>query len=527
MIPRLPSRRPLVIAVVAAAIAVAAPISAQLPFLTAPAGALRIEIRGDFFPVSDIWVDGSKRPLGELISRNSLDATATPLVADVERRIAAIIGPASAPATIGILRAFAEHQRGVATIGLALGVTARVTVIGNLGIVSARTQTELAFDPAGASLGANPADAIVGNPAGTAQTNGFFVEYDAALAELGLRVGRGDYASNPATLALAQQTLAAGPAMRGALYELLADPVRASSVLPTASSAAGTALLATIAALRTTYSGALGITGFTASPALPAAPITADEFEELLDSDTGFGLSPRNLEPRVALGDLEVGVLVEALRRGNASSPSEFALVGRALARLPTGRPPRPDELLGQGSGDAQFDIEVGGILEARRGRIGIRGEVTYVRQLAGDLQARLGSPANALLPARNLAAVRRDPGDVIAVRIQPYARLAPHLAIAGMVSHQRRGSDVVTLIEGQPPITGADPSELEIGTKSDATRIGIGLSYAHEGRNREGLLKMPVEASFAIERTVASGTGIVPAAITTRVMLRIYKSIF
>ncbi len=527
MTPRLPLALGTRLAAAAAAIVVAAPISAQLPFLIAPVGTLRMELRGDFFPVSNIWVDAARRPLGELIARHSLDAAATPLVAEVDRRLAAIVGPGAGPGSLGALRAVAEYQRGVGTIGLALGLTSRITLIGNLPIVSTRTQTQLTFDPAGATLGVNPADALLGNAAGFAQTNAFFAQYDAALAELGVRVGRGDYASNPTTLALAQQTLAAGPATRGALFELLADPRLASAVLPVTTSVAGTALLELIAALRMTYSSGLGIPGFDAAPALPQVPISGDAFELLLDAATGFGLSPRNTDPRVALGDVELGVVVEALRAGNAASASAFSLVGRGLARLPTGQTPRADALLDQGSGDAQLDIELGAIVEARHGRMGIRAEVTYVRQFAGDLQARLGSPAQALLPARYLAAVRRDPGDVIALSMQPYVRLAPHLAVSGMVQHQRRGSDVVTLIAGQPPVAGATPADLTFGTKADATRIGIGLSYAHEGRNREGILKMPVEASFQIERTVASGAGIVPAAMTTRVMVRVYKQIF
>ena len=37
----------------------------------------------------------------------------------------------------------------------------------------------------------------------------------------------------------------------------------------------------------------------------------------------------------------------------------------------------------------------------------------------------------------------------------------------------------------------------------------------------------MPVEAGLAIERTVASGSGLVPAALTTRLWFRVYKKLW
>ena len=108
----------------------------------------------------------------------------------------------------------------------------------------------------------------------------------------------------------------------------------------------------------------------------------------------------------------------------------------------------------------------------------------------------------------------------------QPYFVLAPRFAATGLIQHVTRGADAISLVDGQAPVAGVDLADLTRRTAASWTRLGIGLSYSHEGTGRDGVLRMPVEASLAIERTVASGSGVVPAALTSRVMLRVYKRV-
>ncbi len=503
----------------------ATPAQAQLPRLTAPRGAVRIELRGDFAPVSDIWVGGTKRPLGSLVTMDgALDAASTPLVAEVDARVAAILGAPGAGSSLGSVSTIAEWQRGVGTIGLAVGMTRRLTVYGNLPIVSTRSQVAFAHDATTATLGLNPADPTLGSSSGINQTASFFASYDAALSDLSTRLAAGDYAGNPTLQALAQQTLTDGTELRGQLFELLADPDLSSPVLPTASSATGAALLGRISNLGAVFTDQLGIP-LTGTPALPATALGDGALDALLDAPSGYGYSPRNLQPRVALGDIELGVVYAAIDRRTPTS--SFGVWARGGVRLPTGEAAVASTLLDQGSGDHLLDVEAAGVVEVARRRIGIRAEASYTRQLPGDVQARIGDPSFALLPARFLAAVRRDPGDIVTVSVQPYFVLAPRLAITGLAQYTRRGADAVTLSEGQPDIPGADVNTLARNTKASATRVGAGLSYSHDGTGRDGVQRMPVEASLSIERTVASGSGLVPAALTARVMIRVYKSVW
>ena len=74
-----------------------APLPAQLPLLTAPRGTMRIEFGGSFHPTTAVWRDGAKQDLGGLLTLPALTASSTPLLADLEGRLAQLLGrPATA-----------------------------------------------------------------------------------------------------------------------------------------------------------------------------------------------------------------------------------------------------------------------------------------------------------------------------------------------------------------------------------------------------------------------------------------------
>lgn len=500
------------------------PLAAQLPTPTAPVGVLRLEFGGAFHPTDAAFVDGSRRLLGARFG-DALGATATPLVGDLETRLAPLLGRPATPASLGGLRAVAEQQRGVATIALGYGLTRRLTLTASLPLVSTRTQIALTPTGDGATLGANPADPLLGDAGGAAQTTAFFTQFGAALTTLADRIADGAYAGDPATLALAQQTLAGGEALRGGLQALLADPATASAVLPTTASPDGAALLDRIGALQGTLGGALGVGGFTALPALPADPLGAAGVATLLTHPRGFGYLPTQELPRTALGDLELGATMELIRRGAPGDAQWFALWGQAVARLGTGTAADPRYLLDQGSGDGQTDVDLAMSVELGRGRFGLRAEGAYTLQLAGTLEARIGAREQLLLPASRTATIHRNPGDVVRLTVRPFYRIVPHLAVTGLAQVERRGRDAVRYADGGE-LPGVPASLLADGSAADAVRVGLGLSYAHDGVHRDGAVRMPVEAGFSLERTIASGRGVMPTPLTTRIMLRVYKPI-
>ncbi len=498
---------------------------AQLPLLTAPAGVLRIELGGGFFPTDQLRIDGARRALGSRLTISTVDAAATPMVGNAEASLARVLGRTATPLTLGSISAIAEQQRGVASLGLAFGITRRLTFSAVVPIVSVRTQLQLRPDAAGASVGLNPADASLGSSAGIAQTTAFFTAFDAALTALSGRIASGAF-TTPTQLALAQQTLGQGTTLRDGLFQLLADPVGGSPILPTATSTDGTAVIAAITALDATLGGALAGRTISAAPALPSAVLTTSDLEALVAAPTGFGVTRPEDIPPVGLGDVELGLTAEVLRRGAPGDATWLGVWARAGARLSTGTAPRPDYLLDQGTGDGQPDVEFGGIVELGRGRFGLRGSAVMTVQLAGTSAEQPATRDQLLRPARSTALFSRNPGDLVTVTAQPFYRIVPHFALTALIQYQRRGTDGLAWADPTQAIAGLDLATLVRGTAANAMRVGLGISFVHDGRNREGVLKMPVEAGFSIERTVASSAGVVATPLTSRMVLRIYKPI-
>ena len=502
------------------------PLAAQLPMITVPAGTLRIEFGGGFFPSLQEWVAGSKQPLGALLTTTTLGSTRTPLIADLSHQLAALTGESAGVLSLGGVSATAEHERGVGTFGLGLGITSRLSIFMTVPIVMVRTRYQLTYDETGASVGLNPSHPSLGNSSGQAEAAAFFSEFDSAMSRLAARADGGDFANDPALLTLARQTLADGVGLRSALHDLLVDPARAMPVLPTATSSDGIALLTRINSFRNVFGDQLGVTGFTTVPLLPAAPLSPQTFNALLTSPDGFGRATPDDRPRTALGDIEAGLAMQLVQRGELGD-RWLSVWARGLMRFPNGSPPRATQLFDQGTGDRQFDAELSGIVEVGRGALGLRNELTYTHQFARTLLESIGGPDQLLRPAYREAALSRKLGDIVSLTARPYLRMAPHLALAGMASYWHKGTDRYAYATGQGEIAGAALSELEGGTAADALQLGLGLSYVHPGGTHSLVARMPVEAGLAIERTVSSGRGIVPASLTTRMTFRVYKPIF
>ncbi len=511
-------RLPLAVAV---ALAVPVPgVAGQLPYLTAPRGTLRIELGGRFDPTASEFADGARRDFGDPIAAAALNAAGSPMVRDLEARIGALLGRPATAGSLGALSADAMLQRGAGLIGLAAGITDRVTAFARIPIVSVRTEVRLEHDPAGATLGLNPA--LLGDQA-SAQ---FLAQFDGALDELAARITAGDYAGDPALQELATRTLSEGGALRDALTILLVG-TDASPVLPTAASADGGELLTTVAAIRDRFGSSLGISGFTAAPGLPSAPITAAGFDALVGSPAGLDLAPFDQQPLVGIGDVEVGVVALLASSRSEIRRSWFGAWLSGSVTLPTGTPPDPRFLRDAGTGDGQLDVALGATIEAGRGSLGIRATGSYRMQLEGSREVRVGRRDEFLLPAYRGTTLDWNPGDVLELTAEPFLRLADRLAIVGAATWIQRGEDRWTLPGGDPPAGTGNIAAMSEGTSASALRLGLGMSYAHAGHTRTGEQRMPVEAGLAIERTVSSGSGMVPAPLTTRMWLRVYKRLW
>jgi hypothetical protein len=488
---------------------------AQLAPVGVPAGMLRVDLDGTMEIWDHRWLDGTREPLGTDLSSSALGSDLLPFLTDADARLARITGQPGYRLNLGALTTDAQVENVRGFLGLAYGLSRKITVFGRLPLVRVQVETHVALDSASGDAGANPGP--------DAQVT-FFQQLDASLAALGGRIAAGDFDGDPSLKARAQSTLDAATSLRADLFGLLADPASAAPFVPTVASAAGTAVEARVTDLQSTLATDFGIAGFTAAPALPAERVGSEEFANFLGDPSGPIATRPGGYKLTFRGDAEAGValtLVDHWDRGGHAGGVRTAV--EALVRFPTGSVAQPDRLISLGTGDGQTDVELRATADLGAGRWGVRAEGSYNRQLAADYLLRVAPLTQPLAGIDRLAALHRDPGDVVSIAVSPIFRLTQTLAVQGTAMHWSRGADQVSYLTGADSIAGVPSAVVTEDTKAGATIVGIGVTFSSPGRFRPGGNGMPVDASWSYERIVAASGGIVPDPSTMRARLRFY----
>jgi hypothetical protein len=494
-------------------------LGAQLPPIGVPSGVVRLELDGSLETFDRRFREGRLEPYAANLSSSALGSDRIPGLADADVRIGRIIGNTSYRINLGRLNTDAHADVGKGFLGLSLGLLGQITVFGRIPLVRSRVQTSFQLDPALADAGLNP---------GQEEQLPFFTQMDAALATLSDKIARGDYDANPSQKALAQSTLADATALRADLFGLMAEPATASSVLPTATSPAGTALESRVVTLQNVLANDLAVTGFTLTPALPDATVTTEELLQVLSSFSGPAAVRLSQSPVTFRGDAEVGAsltLIDGWDRGTSRGGLRAAVSG--LVRLPTGRRPLTDRPLDLGTGDGQTDVQVDVVTDVGAGPLGFRLTGTYVRQLPRNILIRVAPPSQPFAGPDRLRLVRWNPGDIVALGAHPFFRLARTVALQAGVSHWSRSSDDYVYASPADPIPGIDPNVLAVESRVNATLLSVGITYANPGRLRRGGRGLPVDASWSYERVLRAGGNPVPNTHAIRGQFRAYFGIW
>lgn len=495
-------------------------LRAQLPAVGVPRGVVRVDLDGTMAIWDHRWLDGERQPLAADLSSPALGSDVIPTLRAADALVGSIIGVPDYRLNLGALTADAQQEDTRGYLGLALGLTNRITVFGRMPLVHVRTETHYALTPAaGADAGVNP---------GVVAQQTFFQQFDASLASLDARITGGDFDGNPSLKAQAQSALASGAALRADLFGLLADPSSASPFVPVASSAAGQAITTRVTDLQSALSGDFGVPGFTEAPGLPNAVATESEVLAELSSFSGpVGLDVGGSKLTFR-GDAEAGLALTLVDRWDrAAHQGGFRAAVEGLVRFPTGRLARADRVLALGTGEGQTDLEARITTDLGAGRWGLRAEGMYNRQLAADYILRVAPPTQPLAGIDQLSAVHRDPGDVVSLAVRPFYRLAPSFALQGHAVYWSRGTDVVSYLTPADEIPGVDAAVLAQDSKATATTLGFGITYSSLGRLRPGGRGLPVDASWSYERVVRASGGIVPDRHVMSARLRFYFGLY
>ncbi len=498
-----------------AAVVLPTALAAQLPMIATPHRLLRFELHGNFNPSNEVWRDGHRMPIGDLQS-GTLTGLNTPLLSDMDRQLAVALGSAPSGNSLGSIRSVVQWQRNVGTFSVAWGATPRLTLRAAVPLVSVRTERQTSYDPTGASVGFNPSHPVFGDGLGQNQTAAFLTSLDASLEILAGRIAEGAYAGEQRTLA--ETTLTDATALRGAIGQLTGTGL----LLPLAGSPDGVALETRLTALATTLGAELGVNPFVSRPALPSTALTSEGFNTLVGSPVGLGLRPGTGQPTTTMGRLELGAILELSRRATEEDSATMRLWGRAVARIGTGTDPNPTTLLALGTGGRNHEVELGGTVDVHRGTRGLRGDLALTVPIKATGTRRLAGIDEMLPPASRQLFSSWAPGPGIKLTAEPWTVLTPHLTLSGRLGYDRRADDRLE-IPGLDTSIGVDPAAIVRGTGHGIVTLGFGLTYLHDGLHHDGARQMPVEAGFAIERTIRA-SGFAPAELTSRVFIRFYR---
>lgn len=507
-------------------VGLAVPARAQLPPLTVPRGQIRLDFSGGFADWSERYRDGRKEQAAGDFLRDPVDAGWLPELTALETSLGRILGTSPSGLSLGRTRSRLLVNTGTAGIGLAFGLTSRLTIFGTVPFVRVRVQNTFDLDSAGSTLGLNPAHPVFGTVGGQTQAGTLLAELDLVLAELQTRIQAGFYDADPPTKAVAEATLLRGADIRAELGGLLTGGT--AVFLPTLTSATGIALTTTIEDLRTTFTTTLSIPGFVTAVPLPATQTSSGEFLDVATRPGGpYEFRPFPEPVITQLGDVEVG----AAYRWLESVPEGGGLAVRSVlmgtVRLGTAYLDRPDRLFDVSTGDHQTDVQADLVTDLQAGRLGLRLTGRYVRQLAGEEPRRVTPPDQPLAGSTLLATLEHDPGDIVEVGVEPFYRIAPTLALVTGVRWWSKGEDTWTYAAGSAPIPGVDAGILGAGSSQRAFALSGGISYVHSGLGKDGIPRLPMDASLRYERVVSSSEGIVPRRQAVTALIRFYRRLF
>jgi hypothetical protein len=513
-------RRPSSLALIFLAAAV--PLAAQLPPITVPKGLLRLDFGGRFDNWDQRYLNGVKQDAASDFNRDPVDGLWLPSLGQAEGKLRAVTGVNALSLSLGRSTSTMLVSVGTGSIGVAYGVTRRLTLFGTVPIVRVRVQPTLQLDSTGATAGFNPANPLFGTRAGAAQTGVFRSQLAAALTTLGQRLSAGAYDSDPARKAMAQAILATG----NDLDELLAN----ANFLPLTGTPAAAALTSSIETLRTgLISTDTTIRQVVGLPALPGARIGTPEFDDFVTNSAGpIAAQPLTTPVHSYLGDIEVGAAYAWLdHRPAAGGGLAVRSVLQGLVRLPTGKLDLPDTFFDLSTGDRQLDVQGDLVTDLVFGKLGARLTGRYVLQVPGRQDRRVAPLDQPIALAASLAGVQRDPGEIVEGSFEPFVRIGPTLSLVAGVRYWSKQADTYTYAPNQAPIENVDISVLGQDSKENGTALSAGLSFVHSGVRRDGSAGLPMDAALRWEMISGSTLGRVPAKQTVSMVLRLYHTLF
>lgn len=472
---------------------------------------------------SSTIADGDLEFIGADLTVDSAGTNILPALQATEQAIRDLTGNSDYRMNLGRFRTVRDADIRRFPFNLAVGLTGRITFTASVPLVTHRMQVTFDIDSTEANVGWNQGLSVIATPGNDAQLASLLAQLDASIAEVENAIAAGGFGC-PGTTECMQATasLDRARALRLHLAVFSADaPGTPTAFAPLAGSAAGTAIIAEIAAVAAELE-MLGATPVTATLPLPTEAIGEEAFNGtfLPSPDLGYDAFPLDFVRGTGLGDAEVG-----LRIGIIQS-SAIRTVVRFTVRLPTGTIDRPDHYLDLPTGDGQVDVEGGfEAALAASARLGLSLAGSYTRQFSDQIERRVGPPDTPLLPAATTALVNRHLGDMLWLSAYPTLRLTPEFRVFGSVAYFRKAADTYTLAGSGPALSLFPVSSLGNESRQESLSFGAGIAYRSGWSATDR--RLPVEAGLNYQSTFSGSGGLTPKASQIRLYLRLYRNLF
>src|SRR5881296_997353 len=154
-------------------------------------GVLRVTFDPRLLTWDSEFTDGGRLRLGRGLSGDTVGGTYIPTVARLQQDLRVASGVAGFVASLGRGLLSVRQERRTYPVTAEMGITSRLSVSLMVPIVRVATRTGLQLSPQGSNLGLNPrlTDSFNAN----ARYQGFFSQFDAALAQLNQNIANGMY----------------------------------------------------------------------------------------------------------------------------------------------------------------------------------------------------------------------------------------------------------------------------------------------------------------------------------------------
>ncbi len=482
--------------------------------------------------------DGSSEPLDVDFSSDALGTTQLPVFVPTEASLRSVTGLSGFALNLGRARLTLNASVRVMPLSIELGVSRRLSVGVTLPLYRSRVEAFLLGPDTGAAAAATRGN-VGFNPAFLTPgvQDDFRDEVDSVLIAL-----RTQAASGPVALRAQAQaqldawqsflcglyTLAGGSATSSTSVCFQTTAVASSPILPVSGSAAGDSIELRLAraqqqydALRGQYAGQ-GVTlpTFTSFYDLPGDPLDTTAMHDLFESPAGpFAAESLASVVRTRLGDVEVGVRYQLVER-----PAWRSQVG-LVVRLPTGSTDSPNNWIDIGAGDRQLDVEVAWRNDlVLTPELWVHGGLRLGVQTAAELERRVAPSTMLLVPAANLARVRRNLGDYLLFDLVPNWQLDDAFSVGLGVHYFSQGTTTFTYADpADEARIGLAASVLNEETAMRWLRTGAGITFSTLARHAAGRARVPYTVTAAYYRTLSGGGGRTPDADGFVLLMRAY----